>query len=308
MAVFILKRILFTAAVGVGIVFFSFFGLSMASNSHARAPSYDPRPHARTSVRATSRYLGNLLRGDLGEFDDRVGRQTRRLSVAARLAKVYPRSLGLLGAALAVAVIFGVPLGTLAATLKHSALSTTTLVITLLGISLPSFFLAALLQMGEIGWYRVTGSRLVPVGGFGWDAHLVLPALVLSARPLAHLARMAFVSLRDIEGEDYVRTARAKGLPRRIVLGVHEARNAAVPMLTALAVSLRFSLASLPVVEYFFGWPGIGEALLDAVRAGQSQAVASMALAVGLTFMLVNLALDILYRYADPRLRARAVS
>lgn len=136
---------------------------------------------------------------------------------------------------------------------------------------------------------------------------MILPALVLAARPLAHLARISFVSLRDIEGEDYVRTARAKGLPKRIVLGVHEARNAAVPILTALAVSLRFSLASLPIVEYFFGWPGIGAALLDCIRTGQAEAVAGMAMAVGLTFMLVNLALDLLYRFVDPRLRERSL-
>jgi peptide/nickel transport system permease protein len=307
MAGFVFKRILFIISVSVGIVFFCFFGLNMASNSRSPTPSYDPRPPARAAARATRAYLRGVLRGDLGQFNERVSTQTRRLSVAVRLAEAFPRSLGLLGAALAVASAVGVPLGALAATLKRPTLSGATMTFSLLGISLPSFFLAALLQAAEIGWYRATGTRLVPVGGFGWDAHMILPALVLAARPLAHLARISFVSLRDIEGEDYVRTARAKGLPQRIVLGVHEARNAAVPILTALAVSLRFSLASLPIVEYFFGWPGIGAALLDCIRTGQAEAVAGMAMAVGLTFMLVNLALDLLYRFVDPRLRERSL-
>ncbi len=206
-----------------------------------------------------------------------------------------------------MAALIGVPLGAVAARRSNPVLSSTTMALSLLGISLPSFFLAVGLQTLEVLSYRATGFRLVPVGGFGWDAHLVLLALVLAARPLAHLARITYATLRDIHTEDYVRTARAKGLPERVVLRVHEARNAAVPLLTALAVSLRFSLASLPVVEFFFGWPGIGAELLDAIRIGQAQAVAGMALALGLTFMLMNLTLDLLYRVADPRLRGREI-
>ena len=184
----------------------------------------------------------------------------RQTSVTARLGEVYPRSLGLLVTALAVAALVGVPLGILAATLRTPALSAGTMTLSLLGISLPSFFLAALLQIAGIYWYRTFGFSVVRMGGFGWDARLILPTLLLAARPLAHLARVAYVSLRDILGEDYVRTARAKGLTRRLVLGVHAARNAAVPLLTALGVSLRFSLASLPVVENFFPGPGSASA------------------------------------------------
>jgi len=206
-----------------------------------------------------------------------------------------------------VAALIGVPLGAVAARRSNPVLSSTTMALSLLGISLPSFFLAAVLQTLEVLSYRATGFRLVPFGGYGRDAHLVLPVLVLPARPLAHLDRITYATLRDIHTEDCVRTARAKGLPERVVLRVHEARNAAVPLLTALAVSLRLSLASLPVVESFFGWPGIGAELLDAIRIGQAQAVAGMALALGLTSMLVNLTLDLLYRVADPRLRGREI-
>jgi len=305
MALFLLRRIAFILAVSAGIVFFCFFGLAMASNSTQRVPSYDPRPPARLAYRATIDYVRGLAQGDLGTLSERVGRQVRQTPVTTRLAERYPRSLGLLASALGVAALAGIPLGVAAATLRSPILSTGTMTLTLLGTSLPSFFLAALLQLGEITWYRTFGFRLVPVGGFGWDARLVLPTLVLAARPLAHLARVAYVSFREIQGEDYVRTARAKGLLRRLVLWVHIGRNAAVPLLTALGVSVRFSLASLPVVEFFFGWPGLGIGLLDAVRDGQPQAVAGMALALGLTLMLVNLLLDLLYRYADPRLRER---
>lgn len=307
MLLYTLKRLAFILCVGIGIVYFAFFGLTMARNSSAARPSYDPRPPARLAYRATLSYLRRLPTGDLGTLSARQGRQVRALPVRDVIAETYPRSAGLVAVALCLAAVVGVPVGALAAVRKGSAASLGTMTLTLVGISLPSFFLAALLQIGEITWYRAFGFRLVPVGGFGWDAHLVLPALVLAARPLAHLARISYGAFLDIEGEDYVRTARAKGLTRRAVLWVHMARNAAVPVLTAVGVSVRFSLASLPVVEYFFGWPGIGAQLLEAIQAGQAEAVAGMALAVGLTFMGVNLLLDILYRVADPRLRARTI-
>jgi peptide/nickel transport system permease protein len=173
----------------------------------------------------------------------------------------------------------------------------------LLGISLPTFFTALLLQVIEILWYRRTGLRLVPVGGFGWDAHIVLPALVLAARPLAQITRITCVSMSEAAHQDYVRTAWAKGLAPKRIWGDHVLPNAAVSILTALGLSVRFSLGSLPVVEYFFGWPGLGATLLTAIRARQFNLLATLALALGLTFMMVNLALDLGYRWIDPRLR-----
>jgi peptide/nickel transport system permease protein len=173
----------------------------------------------------------------------------------------------------------------------------------LLGVSLPTFFVALALQVLEITWYNRTGVRLVPVGGFGWDSHLILPALVLAARPLAQLARITFTALSDVAQQDFVRTAEAKGLHKRLVFREHILPNAAVSILTAIGVSLRFSLGSLPVVEYFFGWPGLGATLLNAIRSRQLDLVLGLALALGLTFMLFNLALEVAYRIADPRLR-----
>ena len=136
----------------------------------------------------------------------------------------------------------------------------------------------------------------IPVGGFGWDSHIILPSLVLATRPLAQLARITSVSLTEASREDYVRTAWAKGLPTRHVWGDHLLPNALVPILTALGVSLRFSLGSLPVVEYFFGWPGMGATLMEAVRARNTNLVITLALALGISFMLLNLGLDLAYR------------
>jgi len=300
---FVLRRLAFIIGVSLAIIFFAFFGMRMARNSTSPAPSYNPAPAAQYAWTATGDYVSGLFRGDLGTMTVRRGRASRQVPVMETLADTFPKSIVLLVLALVVAALIGIPVGVFAAVHRRSPLSLGTMTLTLLGISLPSFFVAALFQIAEIYWYRQFGFQLVPVGGFGWDAHLVIPTLVLAARPLAHLARISYMTFSEILDQDYIRTAQAKGLYDSTVVRGHAYPNAAVPILTALGVSLRFSLGSLPVVEYFLGWPGVGAALLDAIRGGQADGVAGMALALGLTFMLVNLVLDVLYRYVDPRLK-----
>ncbi len=302
---FVLRRLGFIVGVSFGIVFFAFFGIKMADNSTSRSVGPQFIPTVRAAFQETVSYVGGLPAGKWGTMSVRVGRATKAVSVRDALADTYPKSIGLLFIALTLATLIGVPLGILAAVRRYSPLSLGTMTATLLGISLPSFTVAALLQIGEIYWFRTFGFRLVPVGGFGWDTHLIIPVLVLAARPVAHLARIAYMAFSDIFDQEYMRTADAKGLYRRFILRVHAVPNSAVPLLTGLAVSLRFSLGSLPVVEYFLGWPGIGAGLLEAITNHQAAAVAGMSLALGLTFMLINLLIDVLYRYADPRLRAQ---
>lgn len=304
---FAIRRVAFILAVSLGIVFFAFFGMRMARNSTSPAPSYNPLPAAEYAWTSTLDYVGNLAHGNMGAITVRSGRSSRQVSVAQTIGDTYPKSMGLLLISLLVAALIGIPVGVFAAIHRRSPVSLGTMTATLIGVSVPSFFAAALLQIAEIYWFRATGVRLVPVGGFGWDAHLVIPALVLAARPLAHLARIAYMTFLEILEQDYIRTAHAKGLYDTMITRGHAYPNAAVPILTALGVSLRFSLGSLPVVEYFLGWPGIGAALLDAIRNRQDVGVAGMALVIGLTFMLVNLLLDLAYRYVDPRLKQRDI-
>lgn len=196
-----------------------------------------------------------------------------------------------------------------------------TLTIALLGISVPSFFLAVFYQDLVIRAYRLSAQvRILPVGGFGWDLHLVLPALVLMARPLAQISRVSFTTLSRLLEEDFVRTARAKGVPALLVNVRHIFRNAAIPIATAVGVSMRFSLSSLPVVEVLFGWPGIGYVFFQGVSRtyrGTYQLAflrsppainVTILLMLGLTFMLINLGLELLYRLLDPRIREAGVA
>ena len=297
---FIAQRILFTALVLVGIVFAVYLGMDMASNSEVEEPDYDLLNYSDEAWQNTKNFFGGILRGDWGTYIAPSGVEF----VRDILRDAFVNSMGLLAFALSGAALAGLLLGGTAALRKQASLGTLTL--TIIGISAPSFFVALLLQRVVI-WHTRTYGQTLSVGGFGWDyEHMLLPVLVLSARPLAYLTRSSFLSFGRIMEEDFIRTAFAKGLRRHTVINVHALRNIAIPVLTAIGVSLRFSLGSLPVVEFFFGWPGMGFHLLNAINDRQTPVVVALAFIIGSTLLLVNLALDILYRLVDPRLREKA--
>jgi peptide/nickel transport system permease protein len=303
---FALRRLGAILLMSLAIIFFCSLGLRMIRQPVSGSTASDLFRLFRQAIRDTGTYLRNLLTGRLGFFARAEGRSRVAVPVTSVLLDTYFKSMGLLVVAMLFACVLGVGLGVLSAYLEGSPLSLGLLATSLLGISMPTFFTALVLQVLEITWYRRTGIRLVPVGGFGWDSHIVLPAMVLATRPLAQLARITSVSLSESAHQDFVRTAWAKGLPVRQVWGDHILPNALVPILTALGVSVRFSLGSLPVVEYFFGWPGLGATLLYGIRIRHTNLVITLALALGVTFMLVNLLLELSYRLLDPRLRELA--
>lgn len=297
---YIVKRIIFIAAICVAIIFFVHLGMRMVRNSEVRTPSYDLVVEGRLAWQDTEAFLGRLARGDLGDIPTAGG----SIPIADIVTTSYVNSMGLLIVALALATIVGVYLGSASALVRRVPIALPILTITIIGVSVPSFFAAILLQQGSIRLFQETGRRVFSVAGFGWDwQHMLLPVLVLTARPLAYLTRAAFINLSRIMREDYVRTAYAKGLTRGRIVNRHALRNMAVPLLTGLGLSLRFSLGSLPVVELIFAWPGMGLQLLDAINARQTTLVVVLALAMGVTLLLVNFVLDISYRVIDPRLR-----
>jgi ABC-type dipeptide/oligopeptide/nickel transport system permease component len=300
LGMFVAQRLLFGVVVLAVIAFLSYLGLDMAGGV--------PLGRAWTSAGTkTLAYLPRLLRGDLGMT--MAGSSTY---AAVPVAEVVPglllKSLGLLAVALVFATVVGVSLGIWAARHRHTGWSLITLLVSVTGTSVPSFFAALLLQLAVIGLTRALGRRLLPVGGFGWDERLILPALVLSTRPIAQIARVTFVSVGDLLDQDFVRTARSKGLGQRLIMYRHVVRNAAVSILTTVGVSLRFSLSSLPVVEFFFSWTGMGFTLLKAIAHRDDNLSVVLLLCLGGLFILVNVALEAMYRLIDPRLRQRVAS
>lgn len=292
----ILQRLIFGLLVLLAISYLGYFGLEMA-----RGTSFDQS--LGEAAEKTVAYLGKLSSGDLG-MTTAGTIMLRAVPIVEVVPTVVARSLALLLAAMLIAAPIGVTLGIWASRWRNTRWSLLILLISIVGISVPSFFAALLLQMAVIRLTQVTGRTLLPVGGFGWDVHILLPALVLAARPLAQIARVTFVTLNEILEQDYVRTAYSKGLTDRLVMNRHVLINAAVPVLTTLGISLRFSLSSLPVVEYFFGWPGMGFTLLKSISLQDDTLTVVLILCLGILFILVNLFIDLAYRLIDPRMRA----
>ena len=251
----------------------------------------------------TADYLKGLSRGDMGTIASGQ-RSTAGTPVTEDLARALPKSLGLLAFALTLAALAGLFLGIGAAFRRNSRFSQLLLFASVLGVSTPSFFAAMLLIWGAVWLYRSSSQHIVPISGFGWDSHLTLPTLVLAARPAATVTRLSFNAVVEILESDYIRTATAKGLRPYLIFLRHVLRNAGVPLMTTVVVSLRFSLAVLPIVEYIFNWPGIGLRLLKSIEAQDATTVIGMTLPFVLVFVLVNLLLDVLYPLVDPRLRA----
>lgn len=297
---FLTRRLLFILLVCTAIVFAAHLGMGLIRNSEAGAAGGDFLFSVQSAWTATRAYLDGALQGDFGAVREPHG----LVPVSEILGSTYINSMGLLLAALATGVTIGLLAGTLTALTRHKEVLLPVLALTLLGISTPSFFAGLLLRQGELLYLRIFGRPLVSMAGFGWDyQHMLLPVLVLAARPVAYLTRASFLAVRRVMEEDFIRTAHAKGLTRRRTVNIHALRNVAVPALTAIGVSLRFSLGTLPVVEFLFVWPGMGLRLLEAIDARQTAVVATLAAALGLTFLTVNLGLDVLYRFVDPRLR-----
>jgi ABC-type dipeptide/oligopeptide/nickel transport system permease component len=250
----------------------------------------------------TGEYLQGVAHGDLGQITSSLGSRGGT-PVLTELGRALPKSLGLLAVSLALAALVGIYLGIIAAMRRHSRLSGLVLFASAFGVSTPSYFAAMLLIWLGVWLYKNTGQHVFPVAGFGWDAHLLLPALVLAARPAAVVTRLSYNALLEILDADYIRTAKSKGLKQGAILLEHVLRNAGVPILTTVVVSLRFSLAILPIVEYIFSWPGIGRTLLIAIQTGDVVAAVGMILPLALVFVLVNLIANFLYLRLDPRLR-----
>jgi len=238
------------------------------------------------------RFVGGVVQGDLG----RSTRSNRE--VTADLAVYFPNTIELALGAIFVAVVLGIPLGIIAALRPNTPVDLLVMLGALLGVSMPVFWfglLAILIFSVELGWF--------PVAGRGTLRHLVLPAITLSASSLAIIARMTRSSMLEVLGLDYIRTARAKGLFGRGVVLKHALRNALVPVVTVVGLQFGSLLAGAVITETVFTWPGIGSLLVQSILARDYPVVQGAVLLIAVSFILVNLIVDLVYGYIDPRIR-----
>lgn len=239
-------------------------------------------------------YLAGLARLDLGTSL----REPR--AVAAILAERLPATLTLAAAALLIALAIGLPLGVAAARCRGGAVDSAAMGFSLLGIAVPNFWLGPLLILVFSLWLGWT-----PVSGDQGPASLVLPAVTLGTALAAVLARMVRGSVLEVLAEDYVRTARAKGLGEAAVLRRHALRNAWLPVLTLIGMQLGALLGGAVITETVFDWPGIGSLLVDAIRARDYPVVQGTVLLIAALYVLVNTLTDLAYEWVDPRVRLR---
>jgi peptide/nickel transport system permease protein len=238
------------------------------------------------------RFVGNALRGDLG-----TSIRSRR-AVATEIGENVGSTAQLALASMAVAVALGVPLGLMAALLRNSWLDAGSMVMALLGVSMPSFWLGLLLIFTfslHLGWFPATG------GGDLW--HLVLPSVTLGMIASAIIARLTRSSMLEVLGQDYVRTARAKGLAWWGVVVRHALKNALIPVITIFGLQFGNLLAGAVIVETVFSRPGLGRLIVGGILAKDFPLVQGTVLFVATAYVLINVLVDITYAFVDPRIR-----
>jgi ABC-type dipeptide/oligopeptide/nickel transport system permease component len=219
--------------------------------------------------------------------------------VAEIMRQRFPVTLRLALLAFAFEAVFGLAAGILAGLRRRSVVDTLVLVSTTVVVAVPVFVLAhaAQLLLGvKLGWFPVAGPQA------GLRSYL-LPAIVLGSLSLCYVARLTRASLNEVLRADYVRTARAKGLPERRVVGIHALRNSLIPVVTFLGVDLGSLLAGAVITEGIFNLPGVGQAVFGAVKAQEGPIVVGIVTALVLVFIAANLVVDVLYAVLDPRIR-----
>jgi peptide/nickel transport system permease protein len=306
MLAYLLKRLVSTIPVliGVSILVFSMARLVPGDPidimfANQAPPSPEQRENLRRSmgldqpiIQQYFTFMGNLAKGDLGQS------YRSRRPVTEEIRNRLPNTIKLTVASLAVAATIGILAGIVAAVFKNSWIDFGSMFIAILGVSIPGFWLGLMIMMlfsVRLGWFPVAGADT-------WK-HLVLPAVTLGVLASAVLARMTRSSMLEVLNQEYVRTARAKGLRETIVVMRHALRNALIPIITILGLQVGGLLSGAFVIEAVFAYPGIGMLAVNALANRDFPLIQGIVLLVATIYVLVNLFVDLLYGFVDPRVR-----
>lgn len=304
MTSYLLRRVLGLVPVLLGVSLLVFAILKFIPGDPARAVAgFDASPEDVENIRHQLGldqplphqylvFLGNALTGDFG-------RSVRsRRPVSEEVANTLPATVQLALVSMAIATVVGVLLGIVAATHQYTIWDGLTMVGALLGISVPIFWLGLMLILVfavQLGW--------LPAQGRGGPENLILPSLTLGAASAGTIARMMRSSMLEVLRQEYVRTARAKGLGERIVVLRHALKNAAIPAVTVIGLQFGYLLGGAVITETVFAWPGMGRLVVEAIKFRDYPVVQACILLLALAFCLVNILVDLLYGYLDPRIR-----
>ena len=330
---FVLTRLGLVVPTFIGMTLLAFFLIRLVPGDPietlAGERGIDPARHAEL-VRAYGldqpllvqygRYIGRVLHGDLGKS------MITQAPVLDEFRALFPATVELALCAVAFALVVGIPAGMLAAVRRNSVFDHGVMGVSLTGYSMPIFWwglLLILLFSVQLGWTPVSGRLAVkyyiePVTGFltidallsgekgafrSAVSHLVLPMIVLGTQPLAIIARMTRSAMLEVLGEDYIRTARAKGLSKLRVVGLHALRNALIPVITVIGLQVGVLFTGAILTETIFSWPGVGKWLIEAINRRDYPVLQGGVLLLGLIVMAVNLLVDVTYGIINPRIR-----
>lgn len=310
MAAYILRRFLVLPIVLLGVSFLVFLVIHLVPGNPAQVIAGPDAPPE--TVRAIEHelgldrplyyqyatYLARVLHGDLGR-----SLRTKR-PVISDIADALPKTVELAVAASLLTPIFALPLGILAAARRGSLLDRGLMLVSMLGITAPVFSIALALM-----WLFGYTVHLLPISGYGgplWTVaglrSIALPAVTLAIGSVASVARLTRSAMLEVLNQDYIRVARAKGLAESRVLLRHGLRNALLPVVTVLGLQVAYLLSGAVVTETVFAWPGVGRLIIYAIQGRDFPLVQGIVLVVATLFVLVNLAIDVLYAFIDPRI------
>ncbi|GEB34122.1 MULTISPECIES: ABC transporter permease [Brevibacillus] len=245
-------------------------------------------------------FLGSLLQGDLGTS---LGYNQPVMSL---IMERFPNTLLLSACALALSLLIGIPAGIISATKQYSFWDYTVMILSLVGVSMPIFWLGVMLVLYfsvHLGWLPATGMGSLSEGFGSVVTHLILPSIALSTIPMATFARITRSSMLEVIRQDYIKTARAKGLREFFVVWKHALKNAMTPLLTVMGMQISSMLGGAVLTETIFSWPGMGRLVVDAIENRDFVVVQGTVLFIAVIFVLINLLVDILYTVVNPRVK-----
>jgi peptide/nickel transport system permease protein/oligopeptide transport system permease protein len=304
MGFYVSRRLLIALPTLLGVATVSFLLLRLIPGDPARlmaGPTATPAQvqHLRVQFGLTGseisqyfRYLGNLLHGNLG-ISTLTG-----TAVSSEIATAFPYTLELAVAAIIIAVAAGLPLGIVAALRRGKLIDSALSGVSVLGVSMPVYWSGLLLII-----LFAAKLKLLPAAGAESPDSIVLPAVTLSLFAIGFISRQTRSAMIEALSQDYTRTARAKGMPGRVVVLKHALRNAAVPIVTVTGLQFGQLLGGAVLTETIFGWPGLGNMLVQSINARDYATVQGAVLVFAVAVMVVNLVTDILYATIDPRVR-----
>lgn len=303
---YVLKRLLLLIPVMIGVTFIVFGIMHLTPGSPAKIKLGEKAtPEAIEALEKEMgldkpfivqyvKYVKNAVQGDFGR-----SYQSNRVVFDEVLSR-FPATLKLAVAAMVIAIVIGIPAGIISATKQYTLIDSVTMVLALIGVSMPVFWLGLMLILifsVKLGW--------LPSSGAATWSHLILPAVTLGLSSTAIITRMTRSSMLEVIRQDFIRTARAKGVPERTVINKHALRNALIPVVTVIGLQFGSLLGGAVLTESVFSWPGVGKLMIDSIKKQDTPVILACIIFIAITFSVVNLAVDILYAFIDPRIKSQ---